>query len=172
MCVFKKETSHAVAALMFLLYQIFTYFFFGISVPPLSVSIASDKKRPLSAGKEAMLECKCEGSRPAPNFRWFVGNRELDMTGPDKMIVEHHRDKGEWTSSVIKFVPKPEDNGKHVMCKASNEYFPEVVKEDGYIINVHCKSLGQKACCCCLSHILYCYHIVFIIAIICRQKSS
>ena len=47
---------------------------------------------------------------------------------------------GEWTSSVIKFVPKPEDNGKYIVCKAANEYFASHIKEDGYIINVHCKS--------------------------------
>ena len=44
-----------------------------------------------------------------------------------------------WTSSIIKFVPKPEDNGKYIVCKATNEFFPNHIKEDGYIINVHCE---------------------------------
>ncbi len=45
----------------------------------------------------------------------------------------------EWTSSIINFIPKAEDNGMYIVCKATNEYFPSEVKEDGYIINVHCK---------------------------------
>jgi hypothetical protein len=58
------------------------------------------------------------------------------------MVVEHHIDdknEAEWTSSIINFIPRPEDNGKYIVCKATNEYFPSQVKEDGFIINVHCK---------------------------------
>ena len=74
------------------------------TVPPLSVSVVVDIKRPLVAGKEATLECKCKGSRPAPVFRWFVGTRELDTT--EKMALEHHETAGEWTSSIIRIGKK------------------------------------------------------------------
>ncbi len=119
----------------------FTYPCAYFAVPPLSVMLMPDRKKPFSAGKEATIECRCRGSRPTPIFRWYVGDAELDM-GLGKMTIEHHRqEKGreEWISSVIKYVPKPDDNGKYLVCRATNEYFPNNVKEDGYIINVHCK---------------------------------
>ena len=104
----------------------------------MSVSLVIDRKRPLVAGKETNIECKCKGSRPAPLFRWFVGTRELDTS--DKMAIEHHDTTLEWTSSIIRFIPKAEDNGKTMVCKVTNEYFPDSkVKEDGYVMNVHCK---------------------------------
>ena len=100
------------------------------------MSITGDRKRALSAGKESTLECRCQGSRPRPLFRWFIDNRELEVASESS---ENSDNGEEWTSSVIKFVAKPEDNGKYIVCKATNEYFPDLVKEDGYIINVHCK---------------------------------
>ena len=115
------------------------------------MELTGDRKRPLAAGKEVQMVCQCKGSRPSPEFRWFVGKRELDV-GHEKMTVEHHgsaaaSDNGDEeegfqvarTSSVIKFVPKPEDNGQYIVCKATNAYFAADAKEDGYIINVHCK---------------------------------
>ena len=115
-----------------------------ITVPPLTVSIEVDNsKRPLVAGKEAKVECKCKGSRPTPLFRWFVGSRELDTSSKnDKMAEEHHETAGgEWTSSIIRFLPKAEDNGKTILCKVTNEYFPDITKEDSLILNIHCKYL-------------------------------
>ena len=60
------------------------------TVPPLLVNLVGDRKRPLSAGRETRMECKCKGSRPAPIFRWYVGQREIDTTSAGKMSVEHH----------------------------------------------------------------------------------
>lgn len=104
-----------------------------------------DRKKPLQAGKESSVECRCQGSRPSPLFRWFIGDRELDL-GLDKMTLHHQttENKEEWSSSVIKFIPKAEDNGKYLVCKAANEYYPSNIKEDGYIINVHCKYSMHK----------------------------
>ena len=33
-----------------------------------------------------------------------------------------------------------DDNGKYLACRTVNEYFPSEPKEDGYIVNVNCKS--------------------------------
>ena len=43
------------------------------------------------------------------------------------------------TIGSIRFIPSAEDNGKYVSCRVTNIYFPEVTKEDGYIITVNCK---------------------------------
>ena len=111
-------------------------FAFFIAVPPLSASLVIDRKRHLVAGKESNIECKCQGSRPAPLFRWFVGTKELDTS--EKIAVEHH-ESGEWSSSIIKYVPKAEENGKTLVCKVTNEYFPDTVLEDTHVMNVQCK---------------------------------
>ena len=69
-----------------------SYFFeFFYVVPPLSVRLMGDRKKPLVANKESLMECRCYGSRPTPAFRWFVGDRELDVADPEKMTVEHHQ---------------------------------------------------------------------------------
>ena len=107
-----------------------------LAVPPLSASLVIDRKRHLVAGKESNIECKCQGSRPAPLFRWFVGTKELDTS--EKIAVEHH-ESGEWSSSIIKYVPKAEENGKTLVCKVTNEYFPDTVLEDSHVMNVQCK---------------------------------
>ena len=107
------------------------------------------------------LECKCYGSQPAPKFRWYVGNRELqigDNGSKDKTVFVKTDDnfvagsfaqeerkefvKGEEvaiTTGSIRFIPSIEDNGKYISCRVTNTYFPEITKEDGYIITVNCK---------------------------------
>jgi hypothetical protein len=51
---------------------------FVVSVPPVTTSITSDRRRSLTSGREEQLECQCRGSRPAPLFQFFIGGRELD----------------------------------------------------------------------------------------------
>ena len=107
------------------------------------------------------LECRCYGSQPAPKFRWYVGNRELqvgdngskDKTGfvktDDNFVAgsfaqEERKEfiKGEEvaiTTGSIRFIPSIDDNGKYISCRVTNTYFPEITKEDGYIITVNCK---------------------------------
>ena len=43
------------------------------------------------------------------------------------------------TTGSVRFVPKPEDNGKYVSCRATNPHYPAITKEDGYIVKVHCE---------------------------------
>ena len=61
-----------------------------------------DRKKPLVANKESRMECRCQGSRPTPVFRWFVGDRELDVVSPGKMTVEHHQATSS-TGTLMKF---------------------------------------------------------------------
>eukprot|EP00095_Tigriopus_kingsejongensis_P000751 maker-scaffold273_size229271-snap-gene-1.22 protein:Tk00751 transcript:maker-scaffold273_size229271-snap-gene-1.22-mRNA-1 annotation:"hypothetical protein SINV_11008" len=105
-----------------------------ISFPPLVVSILGDHKRPLSADREEKMQCQCQGSRPPPIFRWFVGNRELDTS--DKMMTISLEPETDISTSLLRYIPKADDNGKYLACRAINEYFPGQSKEDGYIINV------------------------------------
>ena len=62
-----------------------------------------DRKKPLVANRESRVECRCQGSRPTPVFRWFVGDRELDVVGPGKMTVEHHQATSS-TGKIVEFL--------------------------------------------------------------------
>ena len=124
--------------------------FHPVSDAPESVRLlASPDKKHLTAGRMEKLECECRGSRPAPNFSWFVGGRQL----PSKAsvitnAVNEKRTKDSSsrqqqmvmvTTGSVRFVPKPEDNGKYVSCRATNPHYPAITKEDGYIVKVHCE---------------------------------
>ena len=136
-CLFYfQKTQHILLRCLFRYIQFCLTNYIFLAVPPLSASLVIDRKRHLVAGKESNIECKCQGSRPAPLFRWFVGTKELDTS--EKIAVEHH-ESGEWSSSIIKYVPKAEENGKTLVCKVTNEYFPDTVLEDSHVMNVQCK---------------------------------
>ena len=77
-------------------------------------------------------------------FRWFVGARELDTLNHKMSVVEGDITSGESVASItavatLKYHPMPEDHGKYLGCRVTNEYFPGRPKEDGFIINVRCK---------------------------------
>ncbi|CAB4060984.1 unnamed protein product [Lepeophtheirus salmonis] len=104
-----------------------------VHVPPVDVRILENKGRPLSNGKETHLRCVSTGSRPMPVFRWFVGGRELI---DEAMTVEQNLDTLV-SHSEISYLPKSSENGKTIVCRATNEYFPDHPKEDSYVLNVH-----------------------------------
>ena len=80
------------------------------------------------------------GSRPMPIFRFFVGGRELEPSSTrmsaDQMDAG---DENLVSTAIIRFVPTSKDHGKFLTCRATNEYFPDKSKEDGYVLNVRCK---------------------------------
>ncbi len=39
-----------------------------------------------------------------------------------------------------RFVPLAKDNGQYLACRATNEFFLGRPKEDGYVLDVKCKS--------------------------------
>ena len=120
-----------------------------------------NRSRKFLASRMEKLECEALGSNPAPNFKWYVGKRELEMnkgrahveenypTSNDKFVTgsfaqEERKEfiAGEEvaiTTGSIRFIPKNDDNGKYISCRVTNSYFPEVTKEDGYLITVNCK---------------------------------
>ena len=116
--------------------------------------LVGDHGRKFSAGRLEKLECECRGSQPAPKFRWYVGSRELGkemadeendnnfVTGSFAQEEKTEIRGGEEvaiTTGSIRFIPTAADNGKYVSCRVTNIYYPEITKEDGYIITVNCK---------------------------------
>ena len=135
--------------------------FILLSDPPKSVRLLGNRSRKFSAGRMEKLECECYGSKPAPKFKWYVGSRELEMNvdsvndrrlfikTDDNFVTgsfaqeekKEFRDGEEVaiTTGSIRFIPTIADNGKYISCRVTNTYFPEITKEDGYIITVNCK---------------------------------
>ena len=132
--------------------------------PPKSVRLLGNRSRKFSAGRMEKLKCESYGSQPAPKFKWYVGSRELQISEDSSiqderlLVVKNSENdfvtgsfaqeerkefiEGEEvaiTTGSIKFIPTIEDNGKYISCRVTNIYFPEITKEDGYIITVNCK---------------------------------
>ena len=137
-------------------------FFFNFSIdPPKSVRLLGNRSRKFSAGRMEKLECESYGSQPAPIFKWYVGSRELrmnqDSIQDERLFIKNDENfvtgsfaqeerkefvEGEEvaiTTGSIRFIPTIADNGKYISCRVTNTYFPEITKEDGYIITVNCK---------------------------------
>lgn len=105
-----------------------------ILFPPLTISILRDRELAFSAGREEALHCQCRGSQPAPIFRWFVGEVELDSS--ERGMTMSIELETATTTAILHYLPKAEHHGKYFSCRATNEYFPEHPVEVGYIINV------------------------------------
>eukprot|EP00094_Tigriopus_californicus_P000281 TCALIF_00272-PB protein Name:"Similar to NPHS1 Nephrin (Homo sapiens)" AED:0.10 eAED:0.10 QI:635/0.86/0.87/0.93/0.86/0.81/16/939/883 len=105
-----------------------------ILFPPLTISILRDRDLAFSAGREEAIHCQCRGSQPAPIFRWFVGEVELDSS--DRGMTMSFELETATTTAILQYIPTAEDHGKYFSCRATNEYFPQHPVEIGYIINV------------------------------------
>ena len=122
------------------------------------MKLLGNRSRKFLAGHMEKLECEGRGSYPAPKFKWYVGKRELEGTiqtdesyvaGNDNFVTGSfaQEERKEFiggeevaiTTGSIRFIPKNDDNGKYISCRVTNSYFPEITKEDGYLITVNCK---------------------------------
>ncbi|CAM1298214.1 Uncharacterised protein g2067 [Pycnogonum litorale] len=99
---------------------------------PLTVAITAGKK-PLSAGIKAKMECKTSGSRPPAAISWWKGSQKIEDI---RQTILASGDNNT-TLSIMNFIPTPEDNGKHLSCRASNAEIPRSAIEDGWNIIVH-----------------------------------
>ena len=43
------------------------------------------------------------------------------------------------STAILRFTPTAKDHGKFLSCRAVNEYFPGITKEDGFALDVKCK---------------------------------
>lgn len=83
--------------------------------------------RPLSAGKAVTLTCRATGSRPPATVEWWKAGSRMNATQLNG-------------TSALTFVPVSEDSGKHLSCRAENPLIAGSAIEDGWKLEVHCKS--------------------------------
>lgn len=54
---------------------------------------------------------------------------------------------GNTTTSTLSLIPKKEDSGKYLSCRAENSIIPSKVLEDGWELQIQCKySIVMKVC--------------------------
>ncbi|KFM57434.1 Nephrin, partial [Stegodyphus mimosarum] len=93
-----------------------------INLKPLDVRITTIQK-PFSAGRKIQLSCESSGARPRAQLTWWIDNKRIQAgkeTFSDNL-----------TSSSLTFLPKAEDNGKILSCRAQNPALSNSAIEDG-----------------------------------------
>ncbi|KAG8184073.1 hypothetical protein JTE90_006710 [Oedothorax gibbosus] len=83
----------------------------------------------LLGGEENELTCETRGSRPRAYTTWWLDGRKMTST-------DVTREGGNVTYSTLLFTPKPEDNGKRLLCKSVNPSIPKVAVEDERMLRV------------------------------------
>lgn len=101
---------------------------------PLVVQIESSNKGPVSADKPVEFNCRSAGSRPPATITWWKGSKAL------KKAKETISVDGNVTTSTLSLTPSADDAGKYLSCRAENLLIPGSSIEDGFKLEVNCKS--------------------------------
>ncbi|CAN7988742.1 unnamed protein product, partial [Ixodes hexagonus] len=99
-------------------------------VTPAQVRIKGSRS-PVSADVEAVVECETTGSQPAADVSWSLE----DVALRDAQVLARGANG---TASLLRWTPRPEDDGRRLICRAVNSRFPHVVVEDVWLLDVHC----------------------------------
>ncbi|XP_035703880.1 protein turtle isoform X2 [Folsomia candida] len=92
---------------------------------PLEVTILGKSSR-ITAGKKYDLMCQSVGSRPPAHIWWFLDDKRVESA------KETTSKDGNTTTSTLSLIPKKEDSGKYLSCRAENSIIPSKVLEDGW----------------------------------------
>ncbi|CAO1408851.1 unnamed protein product [Diamesa tonsa] len=96
---------------------------------PLEVEILFNNQ-PLSADRQYEVQCQTIGSRPPSVITWWMGGMAI-VALPTKTSLD-----GNVTTSTLLFTPTREDNGKNLVCRATNELVKNGMKETTLKLNV------------------------------------
>ncbi|XP_060532294.1 nephrin-like isoform X2 [Cylas formicarius] len=97
---------------------------------PLDVKILGSNQ-PLSAGRHFDLLCQSSGSRPPATITWWKNGQRLEKT------KDTTSNDGNTTTSTLSFLPKKEDDGKYLSCRAENKMMTSEGLEDGWKLEIH-----------------------------------
>ena len=99
-----------------------------IAVAPLSATI-SNKLRKLLAGKDYNFSCLARGASPSVQFRWFLGDRELQQPPAARQTDQ----------SLVQFTPTRQQHGQTLRCQASNPALPLQSIQDSLVLDIYCE---------------------------------
>ncbi|XP_067005669.2 nephrin-like [Anabrus simplex] len=97
---------------------------------PLEVRLLGENQ-PLSAGSQYEVACQSVGSRPPARISWWKGGQLMDRSR------ETTSSDGNVTTSTLTFIPRMEDLGTDLSCRANNTYMPGSARQDTWTLNIH-----------------------------------
>ncbi|XP_076758356.1 nephrin isoform X2 [Xylocopa sonorina] len=100
-----------------------------IHMKPLKVEIIG-KDKILSAGKRYETRCQSTGSKPPAVLTWWKASKQLKRTS------KNFQEDGT-SISVLQWTPSIEDEGKFLVCRATNPKLQETGLEDRWKLKVH-----------------------------------
>ncbi|XP_030763465.1 LOW QUALITY PROTEIN: nephrin-like [Sitophilus oryzae] len=103
---------------------------------PLDVEILSSNQ-PFSADRKYEIPCQTFGSRPPANITWSILEMRRELRPPKYNITENIAEDRNSTSSLLTFIPSKEDNGRTLVCRASNLNVKNGVIETSLQLNVY-----------------------------------
>ncbi|XP_054919621.2 nephrin-like isoform X2 [Dermacentor andersoni] len=106
-----------------------------LELKPAQVRIKGSRS-PVSADVEAVIECETTGSQPPANISW-----RLEETPLREAQVLARGANG--TASLLRWTPRPQDNGRRLICLALNDRFPEDGIDDIWSLDVHYKPIVE-----------------------------
>ncbi|XP_025017403.1 carcinoembryonic antigen-related cell adhesion molecule 5-like isoform X1 [Tetranychus urticae] len=129
---YDKSQIKCVANLKDFLSVLVTEITIHLNLTPLNTTIQFIKSN-VVAGNIEMISCHSYGSKPPANITWFIGDYELNNS---RLTID---ETNLFSTSLLKFTPSVNHNGKHLICKAINPHFPDYSKTDQILLNVHHK---------------------------------
>ncbi|KOC66693.1 Cell adhesion molecule 4 [Habropoda laboriosa] len=100
-----------------------------LAVKPLKVEITG-KDKILSAGKKYETRCQSTGSKPPAVLTWWKASKQLKRT------IKNFQEDGT-SVSVLHWTPSIEDEGKFLVCRATNPKLQEAGIEERWKLKVH-----------------------------------
>ncbi|XP_028967784.1 uncharacterized protein LOC100907915 [Galendromus occidentalis] len=99
---------------------------------PSRVWISTEASSVLSAGAAVTFHCSSSGSRPPAVIQWFKGGERLSSTSLQNSSSSGSNNSsiGTWHTSTIELIPRPEDDGKQLTCRADNPAMPPSINHD------------------------------------------
>ncbi|KAK9301867.1 hypothetical protein QLX08_005927 [Tetragonisca angustula] len=100
-----------------------------LHMKPLKVEIMG-KDKILSAGKKYETRCQSTGSRPPAVLTWWKASKQLKKTSENFQ-------EGGTSISVLQWTPSIDDEGKFLVCRATNPTLQEAGIEERWKLKVH-----------------------------------
>lgn len=115
-------------------YFFYPFYLSFLSVRVKEVKIISSPKK-LSIGQSSEFICQSIGSKPAPLFKWLIGDNQLlslkETTVDDELIA----------TSFLHLIPSASYHKKKLTCMAINTKFNEDNPKDYLILDILCMFL-------------------------------
>ncbi|RZF47534.1 hypothetical protein LSTR_LSTR009070, partial [Laodelphax striatellus] len=97
---------------------------------PLKAQILSSFQ-PLSVDRSVNITCQSIGSRPPAKLSWWIDGKRLEP------FWEDESKDGNVSTSMVRFSPSVDDNGKTLTCRADNTEIKGSAEEDFWKLNVY-----------------------------------